>query len=314
MGEGRGRGVTRPLFSIITGTYNRERYIGETIAGVLGQTCADFEWLVVDDASTDGTVGILEAVDDPRLKLEVLPANSRRPAVPRNVALRKASGRYIAFHDSDDVWLPGKLEKQFAFLEANPEFGMIHGYTELIDEESRVLGVRHEGKLPPSGDCYLELLRHCFISITTVVVPFEVFEKTGLMDEDPFYRAKEDYEWFLRVARDHPVGLMDDVLARYRRAASGISAEDAEWRMRPEDVCMHEKIRLRSDLWEGRVDAAEMKRIVLDGALVNSQHWRDRKRCGRAAWFAAYALRRAPFEGRAWGHLAKALARGLLPR
>ena len=149
--------MSRPLFSIITGTYNRERYIEETIAGVLGQTCADFEWLVVDDASTDRTVELLRAVDDPRLKLEVLPENSRRPAVPRNVALRKATGRYIAFHDSDDLWLPDKLEKQRAFLEGNPDFGMIHGYTELIDEESDDMAAANTPAMSrpvrPAGSC-----------------------------------------------------------------------------------------------------------------------------------------------------------------
>ena len=306
--------MSRPLFSIITGTYNRERYIDETIAGVLGQTCGDFEWVIVDDASTDATVEKIRAVDDPRIHLEVLPENSRRPAVPRNVALQRAQGEYIAFHDSDDVWLPGKLERQLALLKAHPDWGMVHSYTELIDEESQVLGVRHKGRLPESGDCFQSLLRHCFISISTVVVPRAVFEAVGLMDEDPFYRAKEDYEWFLRLAREYPVGLQDEVTARYRRAASGISAEDAEWRMRPEDVCMHERIWKRPELWEGRETGAAMKRIVIDGAITNAQHWRDQGCPRRACWFAGYALRRAPFYTEAWLQLVKSVVRGCKPR
>ena len=112
-----------PSVSVVVGVYNKERYVGECLRSVLAQTYGDFELIVVDDCSTDRSVAEIQAIRDARVRFIPLSVNSRRPAVPRNRGVELAQGKYIAFLDADDRWLPGKLEKQVAFMEAHPEVG-----------------------------------------------------------------------------------------------------------------------------------------------------------------------------------------------
>lgn len=302
-----------PLVSIVCGSYNREPYIRRTVDSVLAQDHRPIEFLIVDDASTDRTVEILRTYGD-AISLDVLPRNSGLPAVPRNVALRRARGEYIAFLDSDDLWLPGKLSRQVDFLQTHPEFDWVHSYAENMDEQDRVLGVRHAGGLPPSGDCHRELLRHCFISISTVLFRRRLLERVGLLDEDRFYRAREDYEWFLRVSRDHPLGLVDQVLARYRKAATGISAQDNTWFMRPEDAEMHLRVWQRRELWEGRVPESHPRDVFVQACLDNACFWRAQRRPDRARHFCRLALRHTPPTRPLLAETAKTLLASLLRR
>ena len=279
-----------PLVTVVCGSYNREPYIQRTLDSVFAQDYPALQVLIVDDASTDRTVDILRGYGD-RIDLEVLPKNSGLPAVPRNRALRRARGDYIAFLDSDDLWLPGKLHQQVGFLEANRGFDWVHSYAENMDEQDRVLGVRHEGTLPPSGDSHQALLRHCFISISTVLVRRNVLDRVGLLEVDRFYRAREDYEWFLRVSRDHPLALLDTVLARYRKAATGISAQDNTWFMRPEDAEMHLRIWQRPEIWKDRAPESLLREVFTQACLDNAQFWRSHHRPDRARHFLRLAFR-----------------------
>lgn len=117
LGCGGGGSVRRGLVSVETPAYNCEAYIGEAIESVRAQTYADWEMVVVDDCSTDGTAGAVRAYSesDPRVRYVHLPENSGAAAA-RTLAMRLAEGEYIAFLDSDDLWLPEKLERQLAFM------------------------------------------------------------------------------------------------------------------------------------------------------------------------------------------------------
>ena len=304
----------QPLVTACVGTFNRERYLRETLDGVFAQTYPRMEVIVVDDASTDGSARLIEAEYGSRLQFVRLPENSGRPAVPRNVAARRAKGDYVAFLDSDDGWYPERLTRQVAFLEAHPDIPFCHAYCHLLDEDSKILGVRHEGALPPTGDCFRELARHCFISISSVLVRRSLLDEVGLFNEDPRYRAREDYEWFMRIARRHPVGLVDEVLARYRRAPTGISQVEGAWRTRPQDAEAHRLLLMRRDIWEGRVPRKLMRDALLDALEENTIWWRDRGRAGRALWFALWAWRVAPWRPAAWREGLKTLGRLIVPR
>jgi glycosyltransferase involved in cell wall biosynthesis len=279
-----------PLVSVVCGTFNRAPYIRRTLDSVFAQDYPRLEVLIVDDASTDDTVEILREYGD-RIDLHVLPQNSGRPAVPRNHALRRARGECIAFLDSDDLWKPGKLHRQVAFLAAHPDYAWVHAYAENIDAEDRSLGIRHAGTLPPSGDNFAALLRHCYISISTVVVRRQILDTVGLLDEDRFYRAREDYDWFLRVARDHPLALIEDVLACYRKAPSGISAQDHTWFMRPEDAEMHLRLWQRRDLWQDRAPESHLRDVFTQACLDNAHYWRAQGRRDRSRHFLKLVLR-----------------------
>lgn len=129
------------LVSIITPSYNSSKFIGETIESIQAQTYKHWELLIADDCSTDETRSIVEkyAVNDSRIRLFVLEQNSGA-GVARNKAIENANGRYIAFCDSDDLWLPGKLEKQLDFMNG---MGCALSHTSYLtcDESSNITGI-----------------------------------------------------------------------------------------------------------------------------------------------------------------------------
>ena len=306
-------GAATPLVSVCIGAYNREAYIRETLDSVLSQTYPNIEVIVVDDASTDATAEVAASYG-PRVRLIRLERNSGRPAVPRNRAMADARGEYLAFLDSDDVWLPRKIECQVGFLRSHPDIGCCHTAVELIDERSQGMGVRHDGAIPGTGRCFRELLRHCFISISSVMVTRTLIEDIGGFNEAPVYRAREDYEWFLRIAARQAIGFLPDVLARYRMAASGISRAVDRWRCMPQDVPMYAEILKRRDLWTGVVARADVVGACLENAGENCQFWRDRGHSGRSLWFAWQMLRFNAVSQSAWSQLARSLGRCVLGR
>lgn len=121
------------LVSIITPCYNSEKYIKETYDSILNQTYKNWEWIIIDDCSTDDSVEIIEKFNDSRVKLHVNHMNSGA-AVSRNKALEIANGRYITFIDSDDLWLPQFLEKSIEFLKINHE-ELVYATYKRVDEE-----------------------------------------------------------------------------------------------------------------------------------------------------------------------------------
>lgn len=128
----------KELVSIVMPVHNAERYLEEAIRSVMTQTYPHWELLVIDDASTDRSMDIALALaaEDARIKVHKNPTPTGYPATPRNMAVELAKGRYIAFLDSDDVWLPGKLEHQLPFFSESEKIGVVFSNYEKIDEES----------------------------------------------------------------------------------------------------------------------------------------------------------------------------------
>ncbi len=306
--------MSGPLVSVCIGTYNRAGYLPQTLAEVFAQTFRDYEVIVVDDASTDDTDRVIAPYLD-RLTFVRRAKNSGMCGVTRNDGIRRARGKYVALLDSDDGWYPTKLEAQVAFLESHPDIPWCHSYVHVIDEASNVLGVRHEGMLPPTGPCFQGLLRHCFISTSSVVMRRDVFDRVGLFPDDPVYGvAGEEFFFFLRVAREYPLGLVDQVLAKYRRSAAGSMAAANGWKFVPEVVPLHELVLKDEGLWKGVVPRSEPLQVLVRGCLDNGVYWADRREHGRSLFFARKALRYAPLHGPAWLLLAKSLLRSVARR
>ncbi|MDB5378984.1 MAG: glycosyltransferase family 2 protein [Rubritepida sp.] len=138
----------RPLVSVILPSFNHAPFVAEAVGSVLDQSLRDLELIVVDDASTDATPEIVGALRDPRLTLLRLPAN--RAVHPRNLALSRARGRYVAFQNSDDIWRPGKLERQVEAMESRDRPAACFTRAETVDAEGR----------PTGGDLAEKLLSH----------------------------------------------------------------------------------------------------------------------------------------------------------
>ncbi len=295
-----------PLVSVIISTYNREKYVRECLDSVFAQTYKDMEVIVVDDASTDKTVDIVRKYGD-RVRLVVRGVNSGLPAVPRNQGLGLAQGKYVAFLDSDDVWLPEKIERQVEQLERHPEFVLSHTFCHVIDESGRVHGVRHEGMLAESIS-FCDLVEHCYITLSTVVVRRELLTEQKLkFNETRAYRIGEDYELFLRLLKKGNAGCVTDVCASYRRANSGISQERRAWRSQPIDVPFYLLLIMRKDIWGDLIEQSLIEDRLLSGCNQNSTYWRDRGYPLRALYFCLKGILINPFEWRCYGEGLKSL-------
>lgn len=218
-----------PLVSVVMPAYNRSSLIGESIRSVLDQKMADWELLVVDDGSTDDTVAVVEefASRDDRVRCVEIGRNTGDPAIPRNIALRMAQGRYVAFLDSDDLWLPGKLTLQTIFLEENERFAVVH---------SNAFAFRTENpdtqwpmnRFPPHRDGYIfeRMVRGDAMITSTIMMRRSCVESVGEFREG--LRVTEDYEFKLRLSKKFPIAYQDILLARYRLHPANITA-DTVW-------------------------------------------------------------------------------------
>lgn len=203
-----------PLVSVITPVYNAQRFIGETIQSVLNQTYRHWEMLVIDDGSTDGTRVCIEPyLRDSRVTY-IYQENQER-AVARNNGICRASGKYIAFLDADDLWLPKKLQHQVESLEARPEVGLCFTNCNYVDNSGEFL---YTPKINPAfqNAPFYYLLQNNFITNSTVMVPWNVFDKVGLFDETLPAFGAEDWDMWLRITQRYPIYLINQPLTLYR--------------------------------------------------------------------------------------------------
>ncbi len=207
------------LVSIITPSYNSSGFIADTINSVLVQSYTNWELLITDDCSKDESVKIISGFvgRDERIKLSVLKKNSGAAAA-RNNSIGMAKGRYIAFIDSDDIWMPDKLEKQIAFMQNN---GYAFSMTEysLMDVNGKPLGkVMHM----PKSMTYRQYLRNTAIGCLTVVIDRE---KTGDF-RMPDIRTSQDMAlWLDILKRGFKAYALNECLASYRLVPTSNSAK-----------------------------------------------------------------------------------------
>lgn len=214
-----------PAVSVIIPVYNRERRIGRAIESVISQTYQDVEILVIDDGSIDGTPRVLAGFGD---QIVYLRQENRGPYAARNVGVVRASGEYIAFLDSDDIWYPPKLEKQVAILRREPEVGLVYTNGYWVDEPSdgrsgearRLLSDIHALH---SGDVFRDLIRNNFVGTSSVVVRRACFLESGGFDETVPLAA--DYYKWLQIAREHALAAIEEPLLEYRVHDDNISRD-----------------------------------------------------------------------------------------
>ena len=192
--------MTSPAVSIVLPTFNRLKYLRPAVDSVFAQTFTDWELIVADDGSEEETAAYLEGLANrPRVKLLRLP-HTGSPGAVRNAAWREARGEYIAFLDSDDVWLPEKLTSQIASLQSHPERGWSHTAFAVIDDSGKLLtGVRAR-RWPAADGWILDRLikMETVIAIPSVVVRRRLLERVGGFDLKQ--RMCEDYDLWLRLA------------------------------------------------------------------------------------------------------------------
>ena len=201
------------LVSIVMPSYNTEPFIAESIQSVLQQSYPNWELIIVDDCSTDNTDEVVESyLSDARIKYLKNEKNSGA-AVSRNKALREAKGRWIAFLDSDDLWMPEKLEKQIGFMEKKGYHFSYTNYAE-IDTEGKRNGITVTGpkKITKKG-----MYNYCWPGCLTVMYDAETVGLIQIAD----IKKNNDYAMWLKVCRKADCYLLDEKLALYRRGRAG---------------------------------------------------------------------------------------------
>jgi glycosyltransferase involved in cell wall biosynthesis len=188
--------------TVIIPTYNRGWIVKEAIDSVLHQDFSDFELIVVDDGSDDDTREVLGAYAN---SITVLHQSNRGVSAARNRGISEASGRLVAFLDSDDLWLPGKLKTQVKFFEENAD-AMINQTQEIwIRNGIRVNPKKRHHKF--SGMIFEQSLALCLVSPSAVMLRRSLFDTVGVFDER--LPACEDYDLWLRISCRYPVHLID---------------------------------------------------------------------------------------------------------
>lgn len=215
--------LDHPLVSVITPSFNSARFISETLLSVQRQTVSDWEMIVVDDHSTDASFEIVSTASeqDHRIRLVSSPAGRKGAAHARNFAMELAKGRYIAFLDSDDVWMPEKLERQLAFMAA---VGSPFSYTSYA--LMRRDGVIFKDRLPiPPRLTHDDLLRTCPIGCLTVIYDTAALGKQYMPD----LAKGQDYALWLQILRQVPEAHgLDEVLGLYRTGGTSLSSNKLE--------------------------------------------------------------------------------------
>ncbi|HRK60990.1 MAG TPA: glycosyltransferase [Candidatus Omnitrophota bacterium] len=203
--------MDKALISVIIPSYNRAPILERAIQSVLIQKGPPFEIIVVDDGSTDETEKVVHnlfrlAGNTRPLPLKFVAQENRGVSAARNTGIYHSKGEWLAFLDSDDEWLPGKLEAQTRFFEAHPEYQICQTDEIWIRNGVRVNKMKkHEKK---GGWIFNECLPLCAVSPSAVMMHRSLFDEVGLFRED--YPACEDYELWLRVAPRYPIGLVPE--------------------------------------------------------------------------------------------------------
>lgn len=200
------------LVSVIMPSYNTGAYIKESIKSVLDQTYDNWELIIVDDCSTDNTYDVLSEIHDERIRYIWNEKNSGA-AISRNKAISEARGQWIAFLDSDDLWMPEKLEKQISFMQTN-DYSFSYTNYEEIDLVGNRTGVRITGpkKITKTG-----MYNYCWPGCLTVMYDAS---KAGLIQIADI-KKNNDYAMWLKVCKKADCYLLDELLALYRKGRTG---------------------------------------------------------------------------------------------
>jgi glycosyltransferase involved in cell wall biosynthesis len=228
------------MVSVTICTYNSLRHIDETLHSVFAQTFQDFEIVVVDDGSTDGTADVIERLyPDPRIT--IVRQRNQTLRVARPVAVAHAKGEFIAFLDHDDVWLPTKLERQIGAARAAPEAALIFSDCLLIDASGQALGRLSDqfdfGSIDLRGTrAHLELLRRgCFVAYPTAFARTAAVRAVGGFNQT--WQYVSDYDLWLRLARRYELRCIREPLAKYR-------VHETQFTQRHSDITLAEHVAL----------------------------------------------------------------------
>ena len=221
---------SKPIISVVMTVYNGEPFLEEAVKGILGQTFSDFEFLIVDDASTDNSLAMIRAHAKKDARIKVI-ANEKNIGLTRSLirAIETTEGEYIARQDSDDISLPQRLEKQLAFLEQDQAYGAVGTNASKIDESGRVI---RKAIVPGSWVIIRHLLkfRNCFFHGSMMFRKADYLLAGGYRK---FISMGQDYDLFLRMSKICKMKNLSEYLYSWRISETSVSSSrtDIQYKM-----------------------------------------------------------------------------------
>ncbi len=216
--------MQNPRVSVIVPTYNRAHMIVECLDSVLNQTYRDFEVIVVDDGSTDDTEKVIKPYLD---RIQYIKQENQGNAAARNIGIRKAKGEIIAFDDSDDLWLPDKLERQVRYLDEHHDVDMVCGngifFGDQKIEGKKVIPDKRAVPLERDGVTLRAIFMKSSIRTPTIVARRQVIEATGGFDPD--FKVCVDLDFAFRVLMKFKVAFINQPLFKLRRHTGHIGGD-----------------------------------------------------------------------------------------
>lgn len=213
-----------PSISVILPVYNAERYVRESVQSVLDQSFDDFELIILNDGSTDGTKEILESFRDPRIRL--VHQKNMGLALTLNKGILMSKGEFIARQDADDISLIERFNKQHDYLLSNPSCGIV-GTGSVILVGQQPTSRRHEHP-SSNGELQMRLLFDSFFVHSSVMMRRSALNRVGMYPSDPKRNPPEDFDLWLRLARYYEVANLDEPLVIYREVPNSISRSKAD--------------------------------------------------------------------------------------
>ena len=210
-----------PKVSIVMPSYNHEKYVKEAIQSALNQTYQNFEIIITDDASTDNTVAEIKKIKDPRIKLICFGKN-QGGSVAVNNGIEQSNGQYIAILNSDDVFLPDKLEKQVKFLDEHENIGAVFGYAKIINEDGKDFTDKthfYYDIFKQPNRTRFEWLNYFFykwncLCHPSMLIRKECYDNTGLYD--PRYAQLPDFDMWIKLCMKYEIYIMPENLIKFR--------------------------------------------------------------------------------------------------
>ena len=208
-----------PVVSVVMAVYNGEQFLAEAIDSILNQTFHDFEFIIVNDGSTDQTAEILRRYQHRDARVRVLHQENRGLVASLNRGCALAGGKYLARMDADDVSLPERLARQIAFMDTHHEIAVLGSAAQAMDIRGNDLGVHH----PPCSQGYLRwrLLFQCPLAHSSTVIRREVFHRVGGYQTSAVHA--EDYDLWCRISEVAGIANLPDILLKYRIHNNNIS-------------------------------------------------------------------------------------------
>jgi glycosyltransferase involved in cell wall biosynthesis len=294
-----------PLISVITPTYNRETYLAETIESVLGQEYHNFEYLVLDDGSTDNTRELIAQYDDPRLKYHY--HDNMGETLTVNKGFQLAQGEYVVVVNSDDPLLPDFMRKSVDFIQNHPELLVVYPGWKIIDENGN-----HLKEQPMYEYSYVNMVKwHYCLPGPGAMIARKALE--FVPGRDPAFRYRGDYDFWLQVGLHGPFAYLPEVLATWRTHSQGATSNINE-RMVMEHIEVIEKLYNTPDLPEA---VKKVRREAFCNAYYTagyicraSDPAMARKLFLRSIFFKPFAPIHYPMRTRSW----KIMLLTILPR